>query len=93
MPNTVDTIRSTQTQDGRILLDIQQGEMYAVNVVGSKILELIELGWDEQRIADELSRVYAVEIEVARADVREFIAALHKHQILKAGCLPPSAGR
>ena len=90
MANTADTIRSTQTQDGRILLDIQQGQMYSVNVVGSRILALIELGWDEQSIVDELSRAYFIEFQAVETDVRKFVAALHKHRILKTGCLPPS---
>jgi len=90
MANTADTIRSTQSQDGRILLDIQQGKMYSVNVVGSRILDLIDLGWDEQHIVDELSRAYSVENTTVETDVREFVATLHKHRILKTGCLPPS---
>jgi hypothetical protein len=90
MANTADTIRSTQTQDGRILLDIQQGHMYSVNVVGSRILELIDLGWDQQSIAEEISRAYSAEFEAVETDVREFVAALHKHRILRTGCLPPS---
>jgi len=57
--------------------------MFSVNVVGSKILELIEQGWEEARIADEISRAYAMNIEVIRTDVHEFIDALHKHRILQ----------
>ena len=66
MLNTSDTIRSTRTEDGRILLDVRHGQMFSVNVVGSKILDLIEQGWDESHIADEISRAYAVNIEVVR---------------------------
>ena len=58
--------------------------MFSLNVVGSKILELIELGWDEARIGEEISRSYASTIEVARTDVHDFIEALHKHSILRA---------
>ena len=86
-------MRSTQTQDGRILLDIRQGQMFSVNVVGSRILELIEQGWEEPRITDEISRAYGMEIEVVRIDVCEFIAALRKHRILNAGCWPNSDHR
>jgi hypothetical protein len=82
MPNTTASIRSTQTQDGRILLDIQQGKLFSVNLIGSKILGLIESGWDEPRIADEISRAYQVPVEVSREDVHEFICSLHKHHIL-----------
>ena len=58
MLNTSDTVRSTQTIDGRILLDVRHGRMFSVNAVGSKILELLEQGQDEPRIADEISRAY-----------------------------------
>jgi hypothetical protein len=37
-------VRSTQTQDGSILLDIHHGQMFCLNLVGSKILELLERG-------------------------------------------------
>ena len=84
MLNTSDTLRSTQTIDGRILLDVRQGQMFSVNVVGSKILELIEQGWGEARIVDEISRAYEMNIDVVRTDVHEFIDALHKHRILRA---------
>jgi hypothetical protein len=58
--------------------------MFSVNVVGSNILELVEKGWGEARIAEEISRAYAMNIEVVRTDVREFVAALYKHRILQA---------
>jgi hypothetical protein len=84
MPNTSDSVRSTRTQDGRILLDVRHGEMFSLNVVGSKILELIEHGWDEPRIAEEISRTYATTVEVARTDVHDFMEELRKHSILEA---------
>jgi hypothetical protein len=84
MPNTSDSLRSTQTADGRILLDVRHGQMFSLNVVGSKILDLIEQGWDEARIAEEISRSYAATIEVVRTDVHDFIEALRRHSILQA---------
>jgi hypothetical protein len=84
MPKISQSVRSTPTQDGRILLDVLRGQMFSLNVVGSKILELIEQGWDETRIAEEISRTYATTIEVARTDVHEFIEVLRKDSILQA---------
>src|SRR5271169_6217525 len=84
MLNTSDTVRSTQTEDGRIVLDIRRGQMFSLNVIGSRILELIEHGWDEARIAVEISRSYAMSIEVVRTDVHDFIKALRQHEILRA---------
>lgn len=84
MLNTSETVRSAKTDDGRVLLDVRYGQMFSVNVVGSNILELVEKGWDEARIAEEITRAYAMNIEVVRTDVHEFIASLYRHRILKA---------
>ncbi|MHB8527260.1 MAG: PqqD family protein [Candidatus Acidiferrales bacterium] len=77
------TIRRTQTQDGGIVLDIQHGQMFCLNVVGSKIIDLLERGLDEAQIADQISRAYAADIEIVRTDVRDFIEVLNKHHILQ----------
>jgi hypothetical protein len=84
MLSTSNTIRSTRTQDGRVLLDVRHGQMFSVNVVGSRILELIELGWDESRIATEISQSFATSITVVRDDVHDFIEELRKREILTA---------
>jgi hypothetical protein len=69
--------------DGGILLDIHHGQMFCLNVVGAKILELLEGGFDETQIADQVSRAYAKDIEMVQADVHEFIEVLNKHRILQ----------
>ena len=58
--------------------------MFSLNIVGSTILDLLEQGWDEVRIAQEISLAYAISVEVARADVHDFIESLSKHHILAA---------
>jgi hypothetical protein len=78
-----DTIRQTETQDGGILLDIQHGQMFCLNVVGAKILELMQRGYEEPRITEEISRDFRASKEVVRADVIEFIETLQKHHILQ----------
>jgi coenzyme PQQ synthesis protein D (PqqD) len=78
-----DTIRQTQTVDGGVLLDVHHGQMFCLNIVGAKILELMQKGYDETRIADEISRDYGASAEVVHADVIEFIEALHKNHILQ----------
>ena len=78
-----DTIRRTKTMDGEILLDIHHGQMFCLNVVGAKILELMQQGYDESRIAEEISRTYGANREVVRADVIEFIETLQEHHILQ----------
>jgi hypothetical protein len=83
MLNTSDALRTTRTEDGRICLDVRHGRMFSINVVGSQILELIEQGWDETRIAGEISRLYTTSIDAVSADVHSFIEALRKNNILQ----------
>lgn len=78
-----DTIRRTETPDGGILLDVHHGQMFCLNVVGAKILDLMQREYDEARIADEISRQYGASREDVRADVIEFIETLRKHHILQ----------
>jgi hypothetical protein len=79
------TIRRTQTPDGGILLDIERGQMFCLNAIGSNILELLDAGYDEGQIADQVSAAYGADIGVVRADVHEFLEALNQHHILKQG--------
>lgn len=78
-----DTIRRSETVDGGILLDVHHGQMFCLNVVGAKILALMQQDYDEGRIADEISRDCGANKEIVRADVIEFIETLRKHHILQ----------
>jgi hypothetical protein len=77
-----DGVRSTHGQDGAIVLDIQQGQMFNLNCVGSRILELLESGSKEPDIVSVISREFSASQEVVENDVREFIEALTKHKLL-----------
>lgn len=76
-------IRSTHGQDGAIVLDIQQGQMFNLNFVGSQILELLETGATESAIVDEISQKFGLSRDVAESDVREFIESLKQHRLLE----------
>lgn len=78
-----DSIRHTQTLDGGVLLDVHHGQIFSLNIVGARILELMQKGYDESRIADQISQIYGVSSELARADVTEFIESLHKNRIIE----------
>ena len=77
-----DTVRSTHGQDGAIVLDIRQGQMFNLNFVGSRILELLKNGTDESAIVDRISHEFDVSRVVAERDVREFIDALKEHKLV-----------
>lgn len=65
------------------MLDIRQGQMFNLNLVGSKILELLKAGANETAIVDEISRTFQVSQDIAEGDVREFIESLKHHHLLE----------
>lgn len=75
-------VRSTHGQDGAIVLDVQQGQMFNLNRVGSRILELLKGGSAEPEIVKVISQEFNVSLEVVKTDVREFIEALTKHKLV-----------
>jgi coenzyme PQQ synthesis protein D (PqqD) len=77
------TVCSTHNQDGAIVLDVRQGRMFNLNVVGSRILELLKSGYTESGIVNEIGREFGVNRDVAEKDVREFLQALNKCHLVE----------
>ena len=75
-------VRSAHGQDGAIVLDVQQGKMFNLNRVGSRILELVESGSDEPEIVNLISQEFSTSREVVENDVREFIESLRTHKLV-----------
>lgn len=75
-------VRSTHGQDGAIVLDIEQGQMFNLNLVGSKILELLESGSAETDIVRTISKEFNADQAMVASDVREFIDSLKQHKLL-----------
>jgi hypothetical protein len=83
MYRVAEGVRSTHGQDGAIVLDIRQGQMFNLNLVGSRILELLETGATQLAIVDEISQKFEVSRNIAESDVQEFIESLKKHRLLE----------
>ncbi len=77
-----ENVRSTYSQDGGIVLDILHGQMFRLNFVGSRILELLKQGSSESEIAEQLAREFGIDRTTAETDVREFVETLEKHHLL-----------
>jgi hypothetical protein len=77
-----ETIRSARTPEGQVLLDIYQGQIFSINAVGSRILELLEEGLEEIQISRDIARVYEIDLGRARSDVQEFLNALKDRSIV-----------
>lgn len=78
-----DDIRSTHQQDGAVVLDIRRGQIFGLNSVGSRILQLLEAGHDEPSIVSEITREFAVNKEIVLTDVREFVEALRRNRLVE----------
>jgi len=77
-----ENVRSTHSHDGGIVLDVLHGQMFRLNFVGSKILELLKQGSSEPQIAEQIVREFGIDRVTAEADVREFVETLEKHHLL-----------
>ena len=84
------TVRATHGQDGAVVLDIRQGQMFNLNPVGSRILELVKEGSNQERITDEISREFGVARAIVERDVREFLQDLQNNHLVEE-CEPSPA--
>jgi Coenzyme PQQ synthesis protein D (PqqD) len=85
-------VRSTHNRDGAVLLDILHGQMFRLNLVGSRMLELLKQGHTEAQIAEQISQEFSVGREIVVSDLHEFLAHLEKHHLLDRNTLAtPSA--
>lgn len=75
-------VRSTHGQDGAVVLDIEQGQIFNLNLVGSKILELLESGSAETDIVRTISKEFNADQAMVASDVREFIESLKQHKLV-----------
>jgi hypothetical protein len=78
-----DTVRSTHGQDGAIVLDIRQGQMFNVNFVGSRILQLLGEGYLQSEIIDAIVREFDVSRDRVENEVRQFLQTLQKHHLVE----------
>lgn len=76
-------VRKTSSEDGGIILDVRHGQMFGLNIVGSKIIELLERQHTPAQIAQEIASSFGVAADVAERDVREFLETLQKHHLIE----------
>jgi glutathione synthase/RimK-type ligase-like ATP-grasp enzyme len=76
-------VRSIHNRDGAVVLDIRHGEMFRLNLVGSRMLELLKQGHTEREIAEQVSQEFCVGQEIVALDLREFLAHLEKHHLVE----------
>lgn len=75
-------VRITKSQDGAVLLDVEQGEIFALNPVATRIVELLQEGHDGFSLAATLSREFSVPEEVVKGDVDDFLTRLRQQRLI-----------
>jgi hypothetical protein len=79
---TSETIRSSVTADGVVLMDVGNGNIFNSNAVGARIWLKLQEGLDIAAIADQISAEFNVPPERVRPDVEDFIEKLKANGIV-----------
>ena len=75
-------VRETASEDGAVLLDIEQGICFSLNPVGLKIWELLKKRYSVDQIADALAHDFPVPRSQLLSDVVEFLQALEAKRLI-----------
>lgn len=75
-------LRFNHGPDGAVVLDILHGQMFRLNFVASRILEMLKQNSAESAIAEQLAREFGIDRDLADADVLAFLETLKKHNLL-----------
>jgi len=78
------SVRSVHGVDGGVLLDWKRGQMFYVNPIGSRILNLLNVGFDEAEMADAISEEYGADPALVREHVHSFLEQLRQHGVIEA---------
>jgi Coenzyme PQQ synthesis protein D (PqqD) len=76
-------VRKSSSEDGGIILDVKRGQMFGLNIVGSRIVELIKTQNSPTQIAEEIASSFGVPVEIADRDVQEFLGTLEKLHLIE----------
>jgi len=83
-------VRETASEDGAVLLDIEQGICFSLNPVGLKIWELLKTHHSVDEIADELAQAFPVSRSQLLSDVVEFLQSLEAKRLIHRADQTPS---
>ena len=76
------SVRETASEDGAVLLDIEQGICFSLNPVGLKIWALLKTHHSVDEIADELAHNFPVSRCQVLSDVIEFLQSLEAKRLI-----------
>lgn len=84
-------VRSTQSEDGAVLLDIRQGLCFSLNVVGAKVwqkLEVSQTGITLPQLVAELAPQFAVAVDQLTTDLEHYLHELEAKGLVRTNSNP-----
>jgi hypothetical protein len=86
-------VRSAYSEDGAVLLDIDKGLCYSLNVVGSRIWVTIESspGIHLEAIVDALQTHFQISRQELRTDTTEYLNSLLQKGLVRSNGATPAA--
>jgi hypothetical protein len=83
-------VRETATEDGAVLLDVEQGICFSLNPVGLKIWGMLKQHhYSMAEIADALEREFHMPRAELVADISDFLTQLEAKHLLRGKEPPP----
>lgn len=79
-----EAIRCNHVDDGAVVLDTRGGRMFTFNRTASRILQLIETGFDRNAIVEHMVQEFGAGRETAEKDLCEFLHLLEDNQLLQS---------
>jgi hypothetical protein len=76
-------VREAASEDGAVLLDVEQGICFSLNPVGLRIWEWLKKGYSTDQIADSLAQEFSVHRSQLLSDTIEFIEALEAKRLIR----------
>jgi len=76
-------VRETASEDGAVLLDIEQGICFSLNPVGLKIWELLKTHHSVDEIADDVAQDFPISRSQILSDVVEFLQSLEAKRLIR----------
>ena len=76
-------VRETATEDGAVLLDIEQGICFSLNPVGLKIWLMLKQKYSIEQMADSLEREFCAPRPELATDICDFVAQLEAKHLLR----------
>ncbi len=86
-------VRSTQSEDGAVLLDIRQGLCFSLNVVGARVWEKLaagQAGITLSQLVSELAPQFAVSVDQLKADLEHYLGELEAKGLARTNGNPSS---